>query len=138
MATKKQAPQAAPNMDPVPPCDPRKMLIEYLMMVRDRAAEETARFAVAFAQSPRWALDNCDNAFEAAARLSATKDALKSLTSTDSKATVESMRDYALRQALNVAKYPKQSTSTTATLLSRYDGAAWAEVYEFARDIAAK
>ena len=96
----------------------------------DQAQARMAKFAVEMAkpeagrlQTMAWSKD----IFEAAAIYDANNAVLFGL---NDGATVESIREYLTVSALNLAKYPPQSTSPTSNLADQYKGAATMKILD--------
>lgn len=88
------------------------------------AAQILLPWAQRFADNPYSALDWSMPAFEAAAREYVAKLVLSSLDKGN--ATPESIKTFALREALSGARHPHRSTSAPANLVAECTTSAWA------------
>ena len=90
-------------------------------------------FSEAYAKNPAEALDNCDNAFENAARLELAMGIKRSLEEAAEKGVFESeriayLKNYHLRNLLIAAAWPSHSTSVTSNFYHQCKTAAFAEL----------
>ena len=89
---------------------------------------DIANFGKKFKESPNYALEWSDSAFEAVARRDIYVSLHEALTVKDTEATVDSLLEYARKQARDGAKYPRRSTSSGMNLMHQCETAVWAEV----------
>lgn len=82
------------------------------------------------AVDPLYVLEWSDHVFEAAAVVSVYSYVLRALVAPDSKATLESVRDYAHKKAIEGAKHIKRSVSVVSNLSAAERTAAWANLLE--------
>lgn len=113
--------------------DPKAQLIAWLMGNQEVNRGYLARFAEKLARDPGAALDGCEGTIERAAAVRVTENCLVALTKDT--VTVEDVRDRALAESMRCAKFPQRSTSPTSNVMYAYQGAAWVEVYEYARAV---
>jgi len=83
------------------------------------------------AESFALSFERSDFAFSAAARLEVYARTVEALCAHGSKATLQSVRDYALREVLNKAESPRRSSSPTSNIMAQASLAAWAGVLQY-------
>ena len=82
------------------------------------------------AVGPCFALESCDALLETAAEIGVWERRKKALTGPDSKATLTTIKEHAIREVMRHASDMKRSTSTTSRLAHKATGAAWADVLD--------
>jgi hypothetical protein len=101
----------------------------------DTLQGEVERFHKSFLENPAYAFEWADSSMRHAAHLRVFKSVLNIITAENSKATIESIRDYALRQFKNAAESPKCSTSVCINYMHQENAAAWVEVYDWCVEV---
>jgi len=124
------APKPVPTPQPV--ASPRETLVA---IIEKRAVEARDHFdacmaKIASSERPISALQWSTGMFESAAALEVYREVHAALTHPDSKATVASVREWAMGMVVSSAKHTPSSTSVTANLAERMAAPAWAAVYE--------
>jgi hypothetical protein len=104
-------------------------LVGLLRLKLDLAEGTLKEFKGKLAKNPAEAFYWSKSAFESAARGEVAKYLLDALTAKDSKADIESVRDFARQETYRFAKGgPACSTNPTANLMDLLRMAAWAEI----------
>jgi len=93
-------------------------------------------FRVQLEKNPSWAFERGSSAAEAAGRLKAFTTVQAALQKAPNLATTEEeamevterLREYCVGRALELARYPKESTSRLANISHLYETAGWAEI----------
>lgn len=110
-------------------------LVEHLRRQASNASRITAQFRLDFDRDAAESLTWSDNVFEAAAELRVFERVIKHLTKPESKVTFDSIRGFALEEAVHGARYPKHSTSPVSNLVAEYETRAWAKIYELTMEL---
>jgi len=124
------APKPVPTPQPV--ASPRETLVAIIEKRAVKVREHFDAYMAKIAADPRPinSLQWSSGMFETAAALEVFRDVHAALTAIDSKATVASVREWALGMVVSAAKHTPSSTSVTANLAERMAAPAWAAVYE--------
>jgi hypothetical protein len=109
----------------------KEELIDALLRKKEYSEKKLGSFRKEVQEHPHFALDGCDDAFVAAARMQVCSEVLDALTKPDSKATLGSIKEFAWDRMLSMALHGLSSTSQTSNLYRRSEEQAWAEVAEF-------
>jgi hypothetical protein len=96
----------------------------------DHHKRELAEFADAIKDNAAHALEFGDQAFEYAAELKVYLVVLGALTDPHSKATLETVAEYALDKVMRGAKNTSQSTSACLNIMKAEETAAWANMFD--------
>lgn len=108
---------------------------DFVQMLRNRIGEDRkllANFKTCMgSDSFALSLERSHGAFEAAARLDVFKKVVDALSGKDSKATLKTVKEYALRRVLSRSQSPRHSTSPTVNLVAQEMLAVWAWVFEY-------
>lgn len=94
------------------------------------ADRQLEKFLTRFADSPAYAFEWADSAIAAAATQRVITQVVKALTAEDSKATLDSICCYALKEAMRAIRDPARSTSPTSNLVETAIGSAWYHIHE--------
>lgn len=112
-----------------------KRTAEFVKMLEarlERARDVIATFAKKLCEDPTVAMEWSEGAFQAAAHLQIFGDIHRVLSAKDTKATLQSVRDYAAREMQRGAGWGWRSTSVVSNVFADARTRAWAEVVEWA------
>jgi hypothetical protein len=110
--------------------DRRNGMISYFQSKVNNVEDYITKVSDRLKDDPSRTLEWGTTAFRAAAELEVYQKIVSALTG-KTKATLESVCDYALKEVLRRASNPSHSASTTGDLLDQEVLAAWARAYEF-------
>lgn len=106
---------------------------EFISTLRDRvsyADREISKWQKRFKANPAFALEGCDGLYEVAAQRKEDILTLEALTSPESKATLDSIKEYATNHALQIVGNPRQSSSATSSLMRLMEGKAFGKIVD--------
>lgn len=107
----------------------RARVVEWFTHERDNAAELVAEFGQRLAKNISM-MSNCDRAIQAAAEHEVFGRCVDALTKEDSKATLASIREYAIGEAVRFARHMSWSSAMSGTFYDRCAAAVWAKIGE--------